>query len=77
MEAEIKLLRVARVINVVLAGMLTGIEFSGFVAIYPALGRISPMARLEAEQGIYRRYGRIMPFYMISTAASFLLVLAL
>ena len=71
------MLRVARVINLVLAGMLTGNEFSGMAAIYPALGRISPMARLEAEQEIYRRYGRIMPFYMVSTITSFLTVLAL
>ena len=71
------LLRVARVVNLVLAGMLTGNEFSGFAAIYPALGRISPMARLEAEQEIYSRYGGIMPFYMSPTIASFVPVLLL
>src|SRR5918997_4661628 len=70
-------LRVARLVNLVLAGMLTGNEFGSFVAIYPALGRISPMARLKAEQGIYRRLGRIMPYYMGSTLASFFPVLAL
>jgi hypothetical protein len=70
-------LKVARVVNLVLAGMLTGNEFGSFVAIYPALGRVSPMARMEAEQGIYRRLGGIMPFYMISTLASFLPVLVL
>lgn len=70
-------LKVTRLVNLVLAGMLTGNEFSGFVAIYPALGRISPMARLEAEQRIYRRLGGIMPFYMASTLASFLPVLVL
>ena len=70
-------LRVARLVNLVLVGMLTGNEFGSFVAIYPALGRISPMARLEAEQGIYRRLGRIMPYYMGSTLASFLPVLAI
>ncbi len=72
-----RFLRVARLVNLLLTGMLTGNEFSGFVAIYPALGRISPMARMEAEQGIYRRYGRVMPFYMSSTIASFLPVLVL
>ena len=70
-------MRVARLVNLVLAGMLTGNEFSGFVAIYPALGRLSPLARLQAEQEIYRRYGRIMPFYMSSTIFSFLPVLIL
>lgn len=70
-------LKVARLVNLVLAGMLTGNEFGSFAGIYPALDRISPMARLEAEQGIYRRLGGIMPFYMGSTIASFLPVLAL
>lgn len=70
-------MKVARLVNLVLAGMLAGNEFSGFAAIYPALGRVSPMARLEAEQGIYRRYGRIMPFYMSFTISSFLPVLVL
>jgi len=70
-------LRVARLVNLVLAGMLTGNEFGSFVAIYPALGWISPMARLEALQGVYRRMGAFMPPYMISTLISFLPVLAL
>jgi len=70
-------LKVARLLNLLLAGMLTGNEFSGFVAIYPALGRLSPPARLRAEQEVYRRYGAIMPFYMSSTVASFLPVLLL
>ncbi|QIN77567.1 DUF1772 domain-containing protein [Rubrobacter marinus] len=70
-------LKAARLVNLLLAGMLTGNEFSGLMAIYPALGRLSPLARLQAEQEIYRRYGRIMPFYMSSTIASFLPVLLL
>ena len=70
-------LKVARLANLVLAGMLTGNEFGTLAGIYPALDRISPMARLEASQGIYRRMSGIMPFYMISTLASFLPVLVL
>ncbi len=70
-------LRVARLANLMLVGMLTGHEFAGFIAIYPALGKLPPMARLQAEQEIYRRYGKIMPFYMSSTIASFLPALAL
>ena len=71
------MLKIARVVNLVLAGMLTGNEFSGLLAIYPALGKIPPLARLQAEQEIYKRYGGIMPFYMSSTIASFVPVLAL
>lgn len=71
------LLKVARLVNLMLAGMLTGNEFATLAGIYPALDRISPMARLEALQGVYRRMGGIMPFYMLSTLASFLPVLVL
>ena len=70
-------LKVARLVNLVLVGMLTGNEFGTFAAIYPALDRISPVARLEAEQGVYRRMSGIMPFYMLSTLVSFLPVLVL
>lgn len=70
-------LKVARLVNLVLVGMLTGNEFGSFAGIYPALGRISPLARLEAEQAIYRRLGGIMPFYIALTLGSFLPVLAL
>ena len=70
-------MRVARLVNLVLAGMLTGNEFGTLAGIYPALDRISPMARLEALQGVYRRMGGIMPFYMLSTLASFVPVLVL
>jgi Domain of unknown function (DUF1772) len=77
-EAEMRSsLKVARLVNLVLAGMLAGNEFGTFAGIYPALDRITPMARMEALQGVYRRMGRIMPFYMLSTLASFLPVLAL
>lgn len=70
-------LKVARLVNLVLAGMLTGNEFATLAGIYPALDRISPLARLESLQGVYRRMGGIMPVYMISTLVSFLLVLVL
>jgi hypothetical protein len=67
----------ARLVNLLLAGMLTGNEFSGLLGIYPALDKIAPLARIEAEQAIYRRYGRIMPAYMSAALASFFPVLAL
>jgi len=41
------------------------------------LGKLPPLARLRAEQEIYRHYGKIMPFYMSSTIISFLPVLVL
>lgn len=70
-------LKVARLANLLLAGMLTGNEFGTLAGIYPALDRISPMSRLEALQGVYRRMGAFMPPYMLSTLASFLPVLIL
>ncbi len=70
-------LKVARLANLVLAGMLTGNEFGTLAGVYPALDRISPMARLEALQGVYRRMGGFMPPYMLSTLGSFLPVLVL
>lgn len=70
-------LKVARLANLVLAGMLTGNEFATLAGVYPALDRISPMARMEALQNVYRRMGGFMPPYMLSTLASFLPVLAL
>jgi len=70
-------LKVARLVNLVLAGMLAGNEFGTLVGVYPALDRISPMSRLEALQGVYRRMGGFMPPYMLSTLGSFLPVLAL
>jgi hypothetical protein len=67
----------ARVANLALAGMLTGHEVASLMAVYPALGKLPPLARMQAEQAIYRRYGKIMPFYMSATIASFLPALTL
>lgn len=74
MELSLKL---SRLVNLVLTGMLTGNELGTLAGIYPALDRISPMSSLEALQGVYRRLGGIMPFYMLSTLASFVPVLLL
>ena len=71
------LLKAVRLVNVMLTGMITGHEFAGLVGVYPALGELPPLERLRAEQEVYRRYGKIMPFYMSSAIASFLPVLAL
>ncbi len=56
--------------NVCLAGVLTGNEWGGWVAVHPALDTLPPSPRLQAEQAVYRRYGRIMPFLMTSTVMS-------
>jgi len=56
--------------NVCLAGLLTGNEWGGWVAVHPALDKLPGSPRLQAEQAVYRRYGRIMPFLMTATVAS-------
>ncbi len=70
-------LKIAWLINLILTGMITGHEFASLAAVHPALDKLSPLARLQAEQEVYRRYAKIMPFYMSSTIASFIPVLAL
>lgn len=70
-------LRIARVVNLVLAGMLTGNEFGSRVTAHPALHDLPLDAHIRAEQALTRRYGRIMPAFMSSTIASFVPVLLL
>ena len=62
--------RLISLANVCLAGLLTGNEWGGWVAVHPALDTLPASSRLQAEQAVYRRYGRIMPFLMTSTVAS-------
>lgn len=54
----------------VLAGLLTGNEFGGWIAVHPALDTLPPRHRLRAEQAVYRRYGAIMPVLMTTTLAA-------
>ncbi len=70
-------LKIARFVNLLLAGLLAGNEFGTWAAVHPALGRLSVAERLRAEQEVTRRYARIMPFWMSSVIASCLPVLAL
>jgi uncharacterized membrane protein len=70
-------LKVARFVNLVLAGMLTGNELGSWVTVHPALGDLPPQAHMQGEQAVTRRYGRIMPVFMTATIASFFPVLAL
>ena len=70
-------LKIARLVHLMLAGMLTGNEFGTWVAIHPALSNLSAQAHIEAEQAVYRRYGTIMPFFMASAVASAIPLLSL
>ncbi|MBA2450575.1 MAG: DUF1772 domain-containing protein, partial [Chloroflexi bacterium] len=66
-----------RLVNLILAGTLTGNEVGSLVTVHPALDSLPPRAHLRAEQAVTRRYGRIQPVFMSTTVASFLPVLAL
>ncbi len=68
---------IARFVNLVLAGMLTGNEFGSWVTVHPAFDTLPTPAHVRAEQAVTQRYGRIMPVFMSATIASFLPVLAL
>ena len=70
-------LKVARFVNLVLAGVLTGNEFGGWAGTHPALRALPIAAHVRAEQAVTRRFGAIMPFLMTATIASCLPVLAL
>ena len=67
----------ARLVNLILAGLLAGNEFGGWVAVHPALGSLPASEHVRAEQAVYRRYGKIMPFFMTSTIVSAIPVLSL
>lgn len=69
--------RVARLANLVLAGVLTGNEFGGLVGFHPALYRLPTEAHAQAEQEITVRFGKIMPPFMVATIISFVPVLSL
>jgi len=56
------------VANLVLAGVLTGNELGGWAAVHPALDGLPGRTRLPAEQAVYRRYGKIMPFLITGFA---------
>ena len=71
------MLKVARFMNLVLAGLLAGNELGTRVAIHSSLERLSTPERIRAEQEITRRYAAIMPFWMSSVTVSCLPVLAL
>ena len=55
------MVKAARFVNLVLAGLLAGNEFGTKVAVHPALERLGPPERVRAEQEVTRRYAAIMP----------------
>jgi uncharacterized membrane protein len=69
--------KIARFVNLLLAGLLAGNEFGTWAAVHPALGKLSVAERIRAEQEVTRRYAKMMPFWMSSTILSCLPVLAL
>src|SRR5215210_7547505 len=71
------MLEVARFVNLVLAGLLVGNEVGTKVAVHPALEGLSTTERIRAEQEVTRRYGEIMPLWMLSVIVSCLPVVAL
>lgn len=68
--------KAATFVNLFLAGALVGNEVGTWVAVHPALGRLSGSEGIRAEKEITVRYGRIMPFWMSATIVSCLPVLA-
>ncbi|MDQ3694438.1 MAG: DUF1772 domain-containing protein [Chloroflexota bacterium] len=68
---------IAYVVNVVLAGLLTGNEFGSWAIVHRGLANLPLSNRIQAEQALTRRYGGIMPGFMSLTIASFLPVLLL
>ena len=71
------MIKVARFVNLVLAGLLAGNEVGTKVAVHPSLERLSVPVRIRAEQEVTRRYGACMPFWLSSVFVSCLPVLAL
>ena len=65
-----KISKIMRFANLLLAGTLTGNEFGTLAAVHLALEELGPAERIRAEQEVTRRFGAIMPFWMGSTVAS-------
>ena len=70
-------LKIARFVNLALAGLLAGNEFGTWVAVHRSLWTLSTPEHIRAEQALTRRFKSIMPFWMSSVVGSCLPVLAL
>ena len=71
------ILKAAHFVNLLLAALLAGNEFGTWVAVHPALSKLSAAERIRAEQEVTRRFAAIMPFWMSSVILSCLPVLTL
>jgi hypothetical protein len=63
-------LKIARFVNLLLAGLLAGNELGTWAVVHPSLERLGPPERIRAEQELTKRFGAIMPFWMGSTIIS-------
>ena len=70
-------LKAVRFLNLLLAGVLTGNEFGGFVGFHPALYELPTEAHVRAERAITSRFGRLMPPFMTAAIVSFVPTLSL
>ena len=70
-------LKAMRFINLLLAGVLTGNEFGGFIGFHPALCELPTEVHARAERAITSRFGKLMPPFMTATIVSFVPVLSL
>src|SRR3712207_3501921 len=70
-------LKMARFINLLLTGVLTGNEFGGFMGFHPALYELPTEVHARAERAITSRFGKIMPPFMTAAIVSFVPVLSL
>ena len=70
-------LKAARFANLFLTGALTGNEFGSWAGLHPALHELPQQAHVRSEQAVTRRYGKIMPIFMVGAIVSFVPVLSL
>ena len=70
-------LKAMRFLNLLLAGVLTGNEFGGFVGFNPALYELPTEAHARAERAITSRFGKLMPPFMTAAIVSFVPILSL
>jgi hypothetical protein len=70
-------LKAIRFLNLLLAEVLTGNEFGGFVGFPPALYKLPTEAHARAERAITSRFGKIVPPFMTAAIVSFVPVLSL
>jgi hypothetical protein len=70
-------LKIARIVNLLLAALLAGNEFGTWAAVHRALWSMPTPEHIKAEQALTRRFASIMPFWMVSVLVSCLPALAL